>query len=403
MSVDHADSSPSRRNILPVLVLSVFGGASVWFAGNAVLADLAQDWQLPADALARVTSSVQLGFIAGTLLFAFFAIPDRFSPSRVYLICSIAAALSTLVIVLIPASYLLLLVSRFVTGFFLAGIYPVGMKIASGWYRADLGNAIGLIVAGLILGTAFPHLINSISSEAPWQLVIVSVSIAALAGGFAVNQWVPDGPWLRKGTKFDPAAIKIIFSSAPFRASAFGYFGHMWELYAFWAFLPVFLAAHGELAGLENFDVSFWSFLIIGVGVFGSAIGGLLSKSFGSAPVAAIELSISGVCCLLSPLLFFAPTPVFLVFLLIWGLTVAGDSPQFSALNAATAPPQYVGSALTLANCIGFVITIVSIELLSGLVETLPISMLFFVLTLGPAFGLWCFRPLLSKSARSTT
>lgn len=384
-----------RRNILPVLVLSVFGGASLWFAGNAVLDDLALDWQLPTDALAKVTSSVQLGFIAGTLLFAFLAIPDRFSPSRVYLICSIAAALSSLVLVLMPPSYLLLLCSRFVTGFFLAGIYPVGMKIASGWYREDLGNAIGFLVSGLILGTAFPHLINAIGGDAPWQAVIISVSVVAIAGGLAVNQWIPDGPWLKQGVKFDPRAIKVIFSSAPFRASAFGYFGHMWELYAFWAFLPVFLATHGALNDGANIDVSLWSFVIIGVGVFGSALGGMLSKSIGSAPVAAFELSVSGLCCLISPLMFFAPTPLFIVFLLVWGITVAGDSPQFSALNAATAPPQYVGSALTLANCIGFAITIVSIEIISGVAQWLPASMLFLVLTLGPLFGLWCFRPLL--------
>ena len=223
------------------------------------------------------------------------------------------------------------------------------------------------------------------------------VSGFALAGGLTLFLLVPDGPYLSKGTRFNPKALAVIFRSCDFRASAFGYFGHMWELYAFWAFIPVFLSAHIALMNNASLDLSFWTFAIIAIGVFGCAGGGLLSQSLGSARIAVYQLTISGLCCLCSPLLFFSPTPIFLAFLLLWGLTVSGDSPQFSALNAATAPKELVGSALTIANCIGFSITIVSIELLGYLQHELPPQYLFFILVLGPIFGLSFMLQLLRK------
>jgi len=392
------DTPPSRPAwILPVLVVSVFSGASLWFAGNAILEPLTRSWQLPDDALARVTTAVQLGFIAGTLVFAFLSIPDRFPPGRVYLLSSTAAAAANISLLALDGNYLALLICRFCTGFFLAGIYPVGMKIAAGWYARDLGRPIGYLLAALILGSAFPHLIASMGREISWMLVTVVVSLMAFVGGLALYRWVPDGPFLTQAAQFDPKAIGRIFQSAKFRASAFGYFGHMWELYAFWAFLPVFLGAHLTMTDVDNFDLSRWTFFIIAVGVFGAAGGGVLSRKTGSAPVAAGQLAVSGACCLLSPLAFYLPTPLFLIFLLIWGLTVAGDSPQFSALNAATAPREYVGSALTIANCIGFSITIVSIELVNRLTQWVPAAAIFVILALGPVIGIRCVWPLVLR------
>jgi len=383
--------------ILPVIVASAFSGTSLWFAGNAILEPLTQSWQLPANALARVTTAVQLGFIAGTLLFAFFSIPDRYSPSRVYLMSSTAAALANVSLLALDGNYTALLICRFITGFFLAGIYPVGMKIAAGWYAKDLGRPIGYLLAALILGSAFPHLVASMGQEISWVMVTVVVSLLAFLGGLALHRWVPDGPYLMQAPRFDPKAVGLIFRSESFRASAFGYFGHMWELYAFWAFLPVFLGSHLLMGGSDHLDLSLLTFFVIAVGVFGAAGGGVLSKRVGSASVAAGQLTVSGFCCLLSPLAFYLPTPAFLIFMLIWGLTVAGDSPQFSALNAATAPREYIGSALTIANCIGFSITIVSIELVNRLTDWVPPSTIFLVLTIGPIIGVRCVWPLVAK------
>jgi MFS family permease len=354
-----------------------------------VLGDLQRQWGLPAEALGHITSGVQLGFIVGTLAFAFFALADLFSPRLVFFLCSLLGAASNAAPLVIGESFTGLLASRFLTGFFLAGIYPVGMKIASGWYQRDLGKALGFLVGALVLGTAFPHLLQGLGHAPHWASVVLAVSVVAAAGGVAMLVFVPDGPYLSRGARFDPAALRAVFTVPAFRASAFGYFGHMWELYAFWAFVPLVLAARGFD------DVPLWTFAIIAAGALGAAAGGLVSLRRGSAPVAFAQLAGSGLCCVLSPLFFQSPAAVYLAFLLFWGVVVAGDSPQFSALNAQSAPPHLVGSALTIANCIGFAITIVSIQLLNTAAESLSPAWLFVLLAPGPLLGLLSLRPLL--------
>lgn len=373
----------------------------MWLASNAVLADLQQHWGLAAEALGYMTSAVQLGFIVGTLTFAFFAIADQFSARIVFLTCSLLGAAANLGVYLFAEGLASLLFFRFITGFFLAGIYPVGMKIAADWYRKDLGKAIGFLTGALVLGTALPHLLKALGQHLPWQTVTLAVSGIAAAGGLLMYTLVPDGPYSIKGTRFDPKALASIFRSRLFRASAFGYFGHMWELYAFWAFVPVVLAAYVASKPGVNFDISFWAFCVIGIGSVGCAGGGLYSLKHGSARVAFAQLASSGVCCLLSPLLFYAPAPVYLAFLLFWGIVVPGDSPQFSALNAANAPAHLVGSALTIVNCIGFAITIFSIQLLNYLVTFIDPSYLFLVLALGPLYGLISMMPLMRARVSS--
>ncbi len=386
-------SAPPRR-ILPVIVLALFAGAALWFAGNAVIDDLRRELGLPEGALGYVTSAVQLGFIVGTLVFAFFAVADLHSPRIVYFACSLAGAAANAAACMLAADLASLLAWRFATGFFLAGIYPVGMKIASGWYQRDLGNALGWLVGALVLGTAFPHLLNAFGRALPWEAVLLGASALAAAGGLAMLVLVPDGPHLARGAKFDPGALATIFRAPRFRASALGYFGHMWELYAFWAFLPVVLAAQAA----APLNESLWTFQVIAAGTLGCVAGGLVSMRTGSAPVAFAQLLASGACCALSPLLFFyAPTPLYLAFLLFWGVAVAGDSPQFSALNAANAPPALVGSALTIVNCIGFAITIPSIELLNWAAPKIGPQWLFLLLAPGPVLGLAALRPLLRR------
>jgi MFS family permease len=379
---------PAR--ILPVIVLSQFAGTSLWFAGNAVLPDLQREWGLAAEALGYVTSAVQLGFITGTLLFALLGIADRYSPRLVFLLCSLAGAAANLTVFAGEGSLVPLLACRFATGFFLAGIYPVGMKIAAGWYRAGLGKALGFLVGALVLGTAFPHLLKALGQSWSWQAVLAGVSVVAALGGALMYLLVPDGPHLAKGAKFDPRALAAVFRSRGFRASAFGYFGHMWELYAFWAFVPVALVACAP-----GHSVSLWSFVVIAVGALGCVGGGLVSLRAGSARVAAAQLAVSGACCIVSPLLLVAPPPLVLAFLVLWGIAVVGDSPQFSALNAANAPRESVGSALTIGNSIGFAITIGSIQLLNSLSDALPVHWLFLLLAPGPVLGLLALRPLL--------
>lgn len=380
-------------HILPVILFSQLAGTSLWFAGNAVILDLQRDWGLAAESLAYVTSSVQLGFIGGTLLFAVLMIADRHSPRWVFFYCSLAGAGANLALLLAPPGLVGLLLLRFATGFFLAGIYPVGMKIAAGWYRQGLGRALGYLIGALVLGTAFPHLLRSFGASLPWQQVILGTSLLAITGGVAMLLGVADGPHLVGRSTFNSRALHRVFASPRFRASAFGYFGHMWELYTLWAFMPVLLLAYVNQHGIA-LNVSLWSFLGIACGSLGCAIGGVISVRIGSARVAAVQLAVSGACCLLSPLLLAASPVAFCAFLLLWGITVVGDSPQFSALNAEYAPREYVGSALTIVNSIGFLITVFSIQLASSMLPVIGIQYLFLLLIPGPVIGLWALAPL---------
>jgi MFS family permease len=385
------------RRILPTIVFSQFAGTSLWFAGNAIVPDLQREFALGEHAIATVTSAVQLGFIAGTLAFALANISDRFSPRLVFLACAACGALANAALAAVPAgehAYAGLLSLRFATGFFLAGIYPVGMKIAAGWYREGLGGALGFLVGALVLGTAFPHLVKGLGHAMQWTTVTAWLSAVALLGGFAMYLLVPDGPHLAKGTRFDVRAIATIFSSADLRASAMGYFGHMWELYTFWALLPLMIAGHATLHAVAPGNVSLWSAAVIAAGAIGSVAGGVVSRRRGSARVAFAQLSMSGACCLASPLAYLLPFPAFVAFLLFWGIVVVGDSPQFSALTAATAPRALVGSALTIVNCIGFALTVASIQLTIAIGEKLPLAWWFVPVAAGPLLGLAACRRL---------
>jgi MFS family permease len=320
-------------------------------------------------------------------------IADRFSPRLVFFVCTLAGAFTNFSLLLVPPGLAELLSLRFATGFFLAGIYPVGMKIAAGWYRDDLGRVLGFLIGALVLGTAFPHLLRSLGTTLPWQQVIFGVSLFASVGGAAMLLGVPDGPYIGPGSHFNPRAIGLIFARPRFRASACGYFGHMWELYTLWAFAPLLLLAWAERHSLQ-LNLSLWTFLFIAAGSLGCVAGGLLSLRKGSARVAAGQLAVSGACCLLAPLLIDSAAGVFFVFMLIWGVTVAGDSPQFSAMNASYAPPEYIGSALTIVNSIGFLLSVVSIQLAGWLLPLVNIQYLFWFILPGPLLGLWALRPL---------
>ena len=387
--------------ILPAIVFTQFAGTSLWFATNAILGELQILWALGDNALGYMTSAVQLGFIAGTLLFAFFMVSDRFSPRRVFFLCSLAGAFSNLLLDWLAGGMTSLMVLRFITGFFLAGIYPVGMKIAAMWYRKELGKALGFLVGALVLGTAFPHLIRGTGQMGHWKTVIYAVSGISALGGFTMLL-VPEGPFLTKKTKLDFRAMIIVFQSRDLRSAAFGYFGHMWELYTFWAFLPYMIEIHMAGRPEININISLFSFLIITAGSIGCIVGGIISRKTGSLPVAIIALTLSGVCCLLSPLFLCLPTSLFTGSFILWGLAVVGDSPQLSSLVAKKAPQDLAGSALTLVNAIGFSITIISIQFITYLMVHIPMKTVFMFLFIGPVLGLAALYPQINRpSSRS--
>lgn len=375
--------------ILPVIVISQFCCTSLWFAGNGVMPDLVRNFNLTENAIGHLTSIVQFGFIIGTLLFAIFTIADRYSPSRVFLSCALLGGIFNLGIIWEDNTFVSILTFRFLTGFFLAGIYPVGMKIASDYYEKGLGKSLGFLVGALVLGTAFPHLLKDLTDTFPWNTVVIATSILAALGGLMMVSMVPDGPYRKPSQQLDLSAFFSVFQKQKFRTAAFGYFGHMWELYAFWAFVPIMLKTYNEANPEAELNVSLLSFLIIGIGGIACVFSGYLSQSLGTKRTAFTALFLSCSCCLVSSLIFSIESKtLFVFFLLFWGMVVIADSPLFSTLVAQNAPLELKGTALTIVNCIGFSITIVSIQLISELRMVTNSNSIFTVLALGPIMGL---------------
>ncbi len=381
------------RRILPAVAVSQFAGTSLWFAINAVLPELQANAGLPPGAAGWLTAAVQLGFIAGTLVFALLAVADRFSPRLVFVACSLAGALLALATALLPPTIASLIAFRVATGVCLAGIYPVGMKIAAGWYAEGLGLALGVLVGALVLGTALPFGLRALGAAWAWQSVMIVIAVFAAAGGVLMALAVPDGPHLARsgpGTGLSPRALTVIWTDPKLRASVLGYFGHMWELYAFYVLLPVIVALRWQGA-----SASWWVFGAIGIGLFSCIGGGVLARRVGGARVAGAQLLCSGACGLVAPWLLDAPLWLWAAWLLLWGATVSGDSPQFSALTASNAPRALVGSVLTLVNSIGFAVSVVTITAFAALAAAWPLAQVLPWLAVGPAIGVLCLKPLL--------
>jgi MFS family permease len=377
------------KRILPTIVIAQFFCTSLWFAGNAVMGDLALQFNLSVYYLAYLTNSVQAGFILGTLIFAVLSIADRFSPVKVFFICAFIAASVNFPIALPGANLWTLFTCRFLTGFFLAGIYPIGMKIASDHYDKGLGKSLGYLVGALVLGTSFPHLLKSGFSSFPWKYVIYATSALSLLGGTLLVLLVPDGPYRKAGKQLKLGAFVRSFKNSHFRSAAFGYFGHMWELYAFWVFVPVMLANYANHYHLQ-LNRSLLSFVIIVSGSISCVISGFMASKFGTQKVATLALAISCVCCLISPLFFIQGSlNVLVVFLLVWSMAVIADSPLFSTLVAQNVVTELKGSSLTIVNCIGFAITIVSIQLMNVILTEKNTHYIFTILAIGPLFGLY--------------
>lgn len=381
-------NKPSVKHILPVIVIAQFCCTSLWFAGNGVLSDLIASFSLGSNALGSLTSAVQFGFITGTLVFAVLTIADRFSPSKVFMVSAVLGAVFNAAVIWEGNTLYSILSLRFLTGFFLAGIYPVGMKIAADYFKEGLGKSLGYLVGALVLGTALPHLLKGLAADYSFTTVLLTISGLSVLGGILIFLLIPDGPYRSASEKPNFSAFFTVFRKPEFRAAAFGYFGHMWELYAFWAFVPVIIDIYNKLHPSAALSVPFLSFAIIGIGGLACVLGGYLSQKRGLKRVAFLALLGSGICCVLSPLFFKAPPILFIVLMLFWGMLVIADSPLFSTLVAHNAEGKFKGTALTIVNCIGFAITIISIQLLSNLILNISPTNVYMVLAVGPFLGL---------------
>lgn len=379
----------TKKYILPLIVISQFCCTSLWFASNGVMNNLVASFKLSQNSLGYLTSSVQFGFIIGTMLFAIFTIADRFSPSKVFFLSGILGAIFNLGLIFEGQTLFSLILLRFFTGFFLAGIYPVGMKIATDYYKKGLGKSLGFLVGALVLGTATPHLLKNILINYSWKSVLITISTLASLGGLVMVLFVKNGPYRRKNQNFDVSVFFNVFKNKSFRKAAFGYFGHMWELYAFWAFVPIMLKTYENSYENINLNIPLFSFIIIAIGGLSCAIGGYISENIGVKKTAYSFLILSCLCCLVSPLLFYIENQfIFISFLIFWGMVVIADSPLFSTLVAQNAPSKIKGTALTIVNSIGFSTTIISIFLISHLKTIWNSNFIYMALAIGPLLGL---------------
>ena len=358
---------------------------SLWFGASAAAPALASRWGLAAADAGRLTLAVQLGFVAGTLVSAISNLSDVYRPRHVFAVSALLAALANAVFALATAGAAAGIALRFATGFFLAGVYPPGMKMMASWFREGRGLALGVLIGALTLGKASPYLVNAVGS-ADWRINLVALSIFAAVGG-AIALAVGDGPFASATAPFDARQVVNVFTNRGVRLASFGYFGHMWELYAMWTWAPVMIRASLQRSGGSPGVAEAVSFLVIGAGAAGCVAAGFAADRWGRTAVASAAMAVSGACCLAVGLFFGASEAALLAIAAIWGATVVADSAQFSACVTELADPRYLGTALTIQICLGFLLTTASIALVGRLQHTVGWRWAFAFLAPGPALG----------------
>jgi MFS family permease len=386
--------SPRRWRALALIAGAELLAMSLWFSGSAVAPALRAEWGLSESGGTWLTLAVQLGFVAGTLVSALLNLPDVYSTRRLFAASALLGAIANAGVAAVargPASGMAL---RFATGFFLAGVYPPGMKIMASWFRRGRGLALGTLIGGISLGKGFPYLVNAVGSES-WRVNVLAVSAFAVAGGALVLLFVEDGPFAAPPACFDVSQIAKVFRNRGVRLADFGYFGHMWELYAMWTWFPVFVRESFAARGLSRPALAeVIAFLVIGAGFVGCVLAGLAADRIGRTAVTSVAMAVSGACCLLIGFLFGGSPWLLLAVAAVWGATIVADSAQFSACVTELSDPPYVGTALTVQTCVGFLLTMASIELVPRVAQTVGWPWAFAVLAPGPFLGILAMQRL---------
>jgi MFS family permease len=359
---------------------------SLWFTASAVAPRIALEWKLGAGTTSWLTLAVQIGFVAGTLISAMANLPDVMSVRRLFAVSALAGAITNALFAWLAHGATSAIALRFLTGVFLAGVYPPGMKIIATWFREGRGFALGVLVGALTLGKASPYLINAVGSQS-WRVNVAFASLLAAIGGLIVVLFVSDGPFALPNQPFDLGQAADIVRNRPVRLANFGYFGHMWELYAMWTWIPVMLRASMAVSGSPARLAEVGSFIVIGSGAVGCVIAGRFADRIGRTIVASAAMIASAACCIAIGFLFGGPPIALLIVAAIWGATGVADSAQFSACITELSDPRYIGTALTLQTCIGFLITTASISIMPRIEHALTWHWAFAILAPGPILG----------------
>ena len=375
-----------RWRVLVLLSLAELFGMSLWFSASAVAPLLKAEWGLSDASATWLTLSVQLGFVVGTLASAVLNLPDVWSPRKLVIGASLLGAAANASLALFSDGPSSALVLRFLTGFCLAGVYPPAMKILASWFRARRGLALGVLVGALTLGKAVPYLVNTVFNSA-WRHSLLAASGLTLLGAALVAFFVREGPFAPAAAPFDLTQVTKVFANRGVRLACFGYFGHMWELYAMWTWLPVMIRSSFALRGIPPAAAEAASFFVIGCGAAGCVLAGLAADRKGRTLVTSVAMAVSGACCVVIGLCYGGPPLVLLAVAAVWGASVVADSAQFSAAVTELGDPVYMGTALTLQTSLGFLLTALSIDLVPAFLPALGWRWVFVLLAPGPVLG----------------
>jgi MFS family permease len=383
--------------MLAALAVAEFFGMTLWFSATAVTPVLVDEFALSAERAAWLTMAVQAGFVAGTLASAITNLADVLNARVLLFLGAVTGAVSNAAVLWAPSGDVVIGL-RFLTGVSLACVYPPGMKLAAGWFRDRRGLALGVVIGALTLGKAFPHLLTAIYGAA-WREPMLLASALAVLGGLVVLIVVRDGPYVAATAPFDAHAVRRIFQSRGARLATLGYLGHMWELYAMWTWIAVLATASFTAAGVANAAAtgSVAAFVTIGSGTAGCILAGWFGDRIGRAQVAMLAMAVSAVCAVLTVVVYGASPAWFFALAVVWGFAVVADSAQFSALVSEYSPREHVGTALTLQTCLGFLLTIVTIEALPRFAGAVGWRWASLLLVPGPVLGIWAMRGFVSR------